>query len=110
MVRQVAERRWLRYGELSGRRNDGITTERTMNPDCDVLGVHIGSACAGVDLVRSRVAIYLVSNLSEQEYRQTLARVNRPGQARDVVAVHLSGREESLSSQDWRVDLGHMLA
>lgn len=88
-VREVAERGKLRYAEVSGRRHDGLTYESEMTPDADVVGVQIQSGGTGVDLTRARVGIWYSLGYSLSDYDQARKRLDRPGQTRPVVFVHL---------------------
>jgi hypothetical protein len=88
-VRQVAEKAGLRYGEVSGRRSDGLTDASEMSPDCDVVGVQIQSGGTGVDLTRSCVGVWYSVGYSLGDYDQARHRQDRPGQTRPVRFFHL---------------------
>lgn len=89
VVRETAEAAGLRYAEVSGRRHDGLTYESEMNPDADIVGVQIQSGGTGVDLTRARVAIWYSLGYALSDYDQARKRLDRPGQTRPVVMVHL---------------------
>lgn len=89
VVRETAEAAGLRYAEVSGRRHDGLTYESEMNPDADIVGVQIQSGGTGVDLTRARVAVWYSLGYSLSDYDQARKRLDRPGQTRPVVMVHL---------------------
>lgn len=88
-VQEIAHRRGLRYAEISGRRHDGLTHESEMNPEADIVGVQIQSGGTGVDLTRARVGIWYSLGYSLSDYDQARKRLDRPGQTRPVVMVHL---------------------
>jgi SNF2 family DNA or RNA helicase len=88
-VRGVCEAMGLRYGELSGSSKDGLTDRAEMSPTIDVLGTQIQSGGVGIDLTRARYACYYSLGFSLSEYEQSLARLHRPGQKRNVCYYHL---------------------
>lgn len=88
-VEAVCEKQGRRYGELSGPRKDGLTDDSTMRDDIDVLGCQIASGGVGIDLTRARYVIYMSTGHNNGDYEQSLARVQRPGQERQVVYYHL---------------------
>ncbi len=88
-VAAVAARLGRRYGELSGRRND-LTSQATMPADVDLLGVQIRSGGAGIDLTRASTAVfYSIGCISQGDFGQACARLDRPGQTRPVTFYHL---------------------
>ena len=54
-----------------------------------VLAVQVQSGGLGIDLTRSRTAIYYSLGFSLGDYQQSRARLHRPGQERSVHYVHL---------------------
>lgn len=88
-VATVCEKQGRRYGELSGRRKDGLTDDAEMAPDIDVLGVQIQSGGVGIDLVRSAYCILYSVGYSLGDFEQLLKRTHRPGQERQVRYVQL---------------------
>ena len=88
-VQGVCETLGKQYGELSGSDKGGLTDRGTMGPDIDVLGAQIQSGGVGIDLTRARYAIYYSVDFDPILYKQSLARVHRPGQERPVVYFHL---------------------
>lgn len=90
-VRQLAERRGLRYGEISGRRKD-LTEHARMPEGVDLMGVQIQSGGVGIDLTRARLAVYLSLGFNLGDYLQSKARIHRPGQTRPVLFTHLVAR------------------
>jgi SNF2 family DNA or RNA helicase len=89
-ILEVAKRMGLSYGELSGRRNN---LEDFRQGRINLLAVQIQAGGVGVDLSRSRYAIYYSVGYSLGNYLQSLARIRRPGQTRKVVYLHLVARE-----------------
>jgi SNF2 family DNA or RNA helicase len=88
-VADIAANAGLRYAEVSGRRSDGLTQDSEMTPDADVVGVQIQSGGTGVDLTRARVAVWYSLGYSLSDYDQARKRLDRPGQTRPVIMVHL---------------------
>lgn len=88
-VSEVAAQLGLKYGELSGRRHD-LTEHATMPEWVDLLGVQYQSGGVGIDLTRSRYAVYYSPTYSLSDYDQSIARLNRPGQTRTVFCYHLA--------------------
>jgi SNF2 family DNA or RNA helicase len=86
-VREVARRLGREYYELSGRAR-GLGAWQASKTG-DILGVQIRSGGVGIDLTRSRYAIYYSLGFSLGDYEQSLARVHRPGQTRPVFYYHL---------------------
>ena len=87
-VAEVATAGGLRYGEISGSRKDGLTEDAKM-ADVDVLGVQIASGGVGIDLTRSRVAIWWSVGFEAWLFAQAQARQHRPGQTRQVSNIYL---------------------
>lgn len=92
-TREIAEKNGLRYAEVSGRRHDGLTRDAEMNPDADIVAVQIQSGGTGVDLTRSRVMIWYSLGYSMSDYDQARKRLDRPGQTRPVLSIHLLARD-----------------
>jgi hypothetical protein len=88
-VREVAEKAGLRYAEVSGRRHDGLSRDAEMNPDADIVAVQIQSGGTGVDFTRSRIMIWYSLGYSMSDYDQARKRLDRPGQKRPVLSIHL---------------------
>lgn len=85
-IRGVCEARGLTCGELSGRRND---LAEWQDGRMDVLVVQIQAGGVGVDVTRSRVAIYYSLDFNLGNYLQSRARIRRPGQTRSGLWIHL---------------------
>lgn len=89
VIKSVTLKAGLRYGEVSGRRSDGLNERSEMNPDIDVCAVQIQSGGTGVDLTPSRYGIWYSKGHSLGDYDQALKRQDRPGQTRPVAFIHL---------------------
>jgi SNF2 family DNA or RNA helicase len=89
-ILEVAKRMGLSSGELSGRKNN---LEGFRQGRINLLAVQIQAGGVGVDLSRSRYAIYYSVGYSLGNYLQSLARIRRPGQNRKVVYLHIVARE-----------------
>jgi SNF2 family DNA or RNA helicase len=90
-VAAIAAKLGRRYGELSGRRND-LTREATLPSDVDLLGVQIRSGGAGIDLTRASTAVFFsIGCISQGDFGQACARLDRPGQTKPVKFYHLLG-------------------
>lgn len=87
-IRKVAEARGSRYGEISGRRSDGLEGHK-MSPFVDVVGVQAKAGGAGINLTRSRLGIYYSTDFDLAAYLQSRRRYLRQGQTRLVSTVHL---------------------
>lgn len=88
VVREVAGKLGRPYGEVSGRHND-LTADSEYPEGVAVLGVQMKSGGSGVDLTRARLACYYSVGYSNGDYRQSRARLDRPGQTRPVQFTHL---------------------
>lgn len=88
-IRAMVEDAGLRYGEISGRRSDGLSQLGEMAEHTDVVGVQIQSGGTGVDLTRARYGIWYSAGHSLGDYDQAVKRQDRPGQTRPVVFIHL---------------------
>lgn len=88
-IRDVASDAGLNYGELSGRRRDGLASDSTLAPGFDVVGVQLQSGGVGVDFTRSRFGIYYSIDYNLGNIEQSFARLDRPGQQHRVSFIHL---------------------
>ena len=87
-VERVARKLKRQYGELSGRRKD--LTEHAQMPEwCEVFGVQIQAGGVGVDRTRANYGIYFSLGYSLGEFKQSVARLHRPGQDFPVHFYHL---------------------
>jgi hypothetical protein len=85
-IQEVAEKQGRRYGELSGHANE-LSQWQIGNKD--VLGVQIKSGREGVDFTRARYSIYYSLGFSLGDYEQSIKRLDRPGQLREGMYIHL---------------------
>jgi SNF2 family DNA or RNA helicase len=92
VVKRVVEKIGRRYGEVSGRRDD-LTADSEYPPDVDVLAVQIAAGGSGVDLTRSCYGCYYSKDYSLGNYKQSRARLDRPGQTRPVRFSHLTAMD-----------------
>jgi SNF2 family DNA or RNA helicase len=88
-IRAACEAGGRRYGELSGRRRDGLTDRSTMSEDIDVLGAQLKSGGVGVDFTRAKYCIYYSLDFNLADYLQSRKRLHRPGQDGQVTYIHL---------------------
>jgi SNF2 family DNA or RNA helicase len=88
-TRAIADRLGLRYGEISGRRKDGLTDIATMRDGLEVVGVQDQAGGAGIDLSRARIAVDYSPSWPPHLYDQKVARLHRPPQSRPVVVYQL---------------------
>jgi hypothetical protein len=87
-ARRAAEKHGRSYGEISGRRKDGLDHEGRMAP-VDVVGVQYQSGGVGIDLSRSSLELVIGHMHNLGLYDQFVGRAHRPGQQRTVRVVHL---------------------
>lgn len=90
-IEEVAAETGRRYAEISGHREDGLvedpddpSSDGTMNPDCDLLGVQIQAGAEGIDLTRSCYGFFYSLILDLGLYAQVRKRQDRPGQTKLV--------------------------
>lgn len=88
-VAELTQSAGLRYREISGSRKDGLDDDAKMHPECDVLGVQMASGGVGIDLTRSRIAIWFSVGMELWLTLQAQARQHRPGQTRQVQNYYL---------------------
>lgn len=75
-----------KYSELSGKED---TEADWQSGKSTVLGVQFSKGSEGVDLTRSRYAIYYTMTDRLSLYLQSKKRIHRPGQTRPVFYIHL---------------------
>lgn len=85
-IKEVAESQGRTYAELSGHANE-LSQWQIGNKD--VLGVQIKSGREGVDFTRARYSIYYSLGFSLGDYEQSIKRLDRPGQVREGMYIHL---------------------
>lgn len=94
-IEEVAKERGMRYAEISGRRDDGLTEDAddpandAMMADCDLLGAQLQAVAEGIDLTRSCYGIFYSEILDLGNNLQVRKRQDRPGQMRQVRFGHL---------------------
>lgn len=89
-VHDVAHGLARRSMELSGSRNDYQRWRQ--HGAAPILAAQIQAGGIGVDLTRARYAVYYSMGWSLGDYRQSRARIRRPGQGRPVIYYHLGAR------------------
>jgi SNF2 family DNA or RNA helicase len=89
VVKALAVKHGLRYGEISGRQQTALTGLSTMRDDVDIAAVQIQSGGVGIDLTRARHAVFYAVGHNLGDYLQAIKRVHRHGQKRHVVIHHL---------------------
>ena len=87
-VRDAADKTGRTYGELSGRRRDGLDGPR-LAEGVTLLGCQIKSGGTGIDLTAARFAVYYSLGFELADYEQSRKRIHRPGQTRPVIYTHL---------------------
>lgn len=87
-IAAICAKQGRRYGEISGRRADGLDGHR-MAQDIDVVGVQPQAGGAGISLTRAALCIFYTSDWSLAGYDQAKRRVLRQGQTRHVTYLHL---------------------
>jgi SNF2 family DNA or RNA helicase len=87
-VRALAEKIGYTYGEISGKRDD---QELFKAGKVNLLGCQIQAGGTGVDGLQeaSHVAIYFSTGYSLTDYEQATKRLDRPGQTKSVLNIHL---------------------
>ena len=85
-VRQALEDVGRSVAELSGKEN---TLKDWRNGDYNSIVVQVQAGGVGVDLTRAKYCIYYSLGFSLGDYEQSLARVHRPGQDRNVTYIHV---------------------
>lgn len=99
-IRRVAEDLGRTYGELSGRRRDGLAGPK-MNPDITILGCQLRSGGVGIDLTRARYGVYYSLDFSLADHQQSRKRLHRPGQTRRTTYIHLLAADTVDESIYW---------
>jgi len=89
VIRETVVALGLGYAELSGSVNQLEQWQRPDGPE--VLGVQLQAGAEGVDFTRASLQVYYSHDYSLGAYKQTRARILRPGQDQPVTYVHLVG-------------------
>jgi SNF2 family DNA or RNA helicase len=85
-IRRVAGRLERQYFELSG---SARQLEEWRAAGTGIIGVQIQAGGLGVDMTQARYCFYYSVGYSLGEFKQSLARVMRPGQHRSVIYYHI---------------------
>lgn len=88
-IREISKKLDRPHSELSGRKNE---LESWQSGRSNILGVQIRAGGVGIDLTRSRYAIYYSLGFSLGDYEQSRARLHRPGQNRNVTYYHITAK------------------
>lgn len=88
-ILRVARELDIPASELSGRKNE---LENFRLGKSRLIAVQIQAGGVGIDLSRSRYAIYYSLGYSYGDYAQSRARIRRPGQERKVIYYHIIAR------------------
>lgn len=86
-IREAAASAGRPYLELSGTNRE--LAEWQAATGGEVLGVQVQSGSEGVSMTRAKYCIYYSTGYSLGRYEQSIARVHRPGQDRNVTYIHL---------------------
>lgn len=78
--------------ELSGSKRTAISATGSLTETCDIAAVQIQAGKEGIDLSRASVAIYYSLGFSLGDYKQSRARLVRPGQTESVKFIHLMAK------------------
>lgn len=85
-IKKVCKKQGRRYSEVSGRADN---LKEWQDGNSDVVGVQIQSGSEGEDYTRSHYAIYYSLGFSLKDYLQSRARIDRPGQTKNPVFIHI---------------------
>ena len=91
-LRQVAEvARELKrnYAEISGSDKSALDSHSQLKEGVDICGVQERAGGVGIDLTRSRIAIFFSHGYSLKDAEQAYARVHRPGQSKPTFIYHM---------------------
>ena len=89
IVRDLATKMGLAYGEISQRRKDGLSNMGTMPEGLQVVAVQEQAGGAGIDLTRARIAVDYSPSWRLDMWDQKVARVYRPPQDKPVILYQL---------------------
>lgn len=87
-VEAVAKELGLTYHECSGSRHE-LNEDETIMDDTQILGVQIQSGSEGVDFTKASVAVFFSFGFSLKDWKQSRARLHRPGQKKPVTFIKL---------------------
>lgn len=107
-IEEVCIKTGRKYSEVSGRRDN---LKEWQEGKTDVVGVQIQSGSEGEDYTRSHYAVYYSLGFSLKDYLQSRARIDRPGQKRHPMFIHILAEDtideyimEALSQKKQVVD------
>jgi SNF2 family DNA or RNA helicase len=92
-VEELCRKLGLRYGEVSGRRKDGIDDRAHMNPNVDLVAAQIAAGSQGIDFTRSRINVWYSVGFELWLFQQAQKRSDRLGQTRSVANYYLVAEE-----------------
>ena len=87
-VKRVGEHLGRAVAELSGKIEELDKWQKDKN-DIPILAVQIQKGSLGVSFVRARYQIYYSKSFNNGDYMQSLKRIHRPGQLKNVTYIHL---------------------
>lgn len=90
----------LNYGEISGSRNDYLDWKRG---NIDFIAIQYSSGSESISLVESDICIYYTLPHSSALYEQSLKRIHRPGQTKDVTYYRLIAHLNQGKSIDQKI-------
>lgn len=109
-VESVAAELGLTYGELSGRRRDGIDDEARATEGLSLIGVQYQSGGVGIDLTRAALVVCYDQTWSLGEFDQAMKRAHRPGQAKPVTVWHLLAGYKAKRGDGWVTTIDHRIS
>lgn len=86
-VKRIAEECSRKAFELSGKVNELADWQAATGGE--VLAMQIQTGRAGIEVTRAKYCVYYSIGCSLSDYEQSLARMHRPGQKRNVTYLHL---------------------
>lgn len=101
VVEKLAKQLGLRYGEISGRRDDYKLFKTS--DEIDVLAVHYKSGSESINLTKARYCVYYSLSHSYGLYLQSRKRTHRPGQTQAVTYIHIVALIPKLESIDEKI-------
>lgn len=105
-IREMLDSVHITHSEVSGAAD---TYEEWREGKTQVLLVQPQSGSEGLDMTRSRYAIYYSKHPSLALYKQSLKRIHRPGQNRPCTYFHIIGKMSTGNSVDETIMKAHQL-
>lgn len=109
-VESVAAQLGLSYGELSGRRRDGIDANARAAEGVALIGVQYQAGGVGIDLTRAAQVVCFDQTWNLGEFDQAMKRAHRPGQDRPVTVWHLIAGFKAQRGDGWVTTIDHRIA